>query len=115
MEEQKMSDERERKELEKELNEGMISLNPELEQELNNFEENEAKKEIASAENFDQLFNTIRQIGEIKGTSQTYPANDLITIINDVRNMNLELRSVTRTLELRKKVEQLLKTERGLK
>ena len=100
-------------ELEEELN-NSVPIIPDSDAEdlgktIDEFETEEGKKLISSASNFDELFAILRRIGEVSGKSGTYPSNDLINIINNVRNQDLSLNAVTRGLGLREKVEQLLK------
>lgn len=75
--------------------------------------EEEKTKLISSASNFKELFKALEKIGEVSGKSGTYPSNELIKIINHVKNQDLLLNAVTRGLGLREKVEELLETERG--
>ena len=112
-----MSDEeREMKELEEELNNSAPAFPDipdsdvnDLEKAIDEFETEEGKKLISSASDFDELFAILRRIGEVSGKSKTYSSNDLITIINNVRNHDFPLNTVTRGLGLRAKVEELIK------
>ena len=109
-----MSDEeREMKELEEEIN-NSVPIIPDsdvndLGKAIDEFETEEGEKLISSASDFDELFAILRRIGEVSGKSKTYSSNDLITIINNVRNHDFPLNTVTRGLGLRAKVEELIK------
>ena len=78
---------------------------------IENFEE--AERLISSAATFEELFEALKTIGEVRGSEQTYSPKDLIVIINHVRNQELTPRSITRTYGLREKVIQLLVAERN--
>lgn len=63
---------------------------------------------IEEASSFDDLYETLRQIGGVEGTGKFYPAQKLIECIDGVRSGLISIGYVTRTHGLRDKVEQLL-------
>ena len=72
-----------------------------------------SSKDILRARNFDELYEALNGMGEIKGTHKSYTSAELQSLINLVRAGKLDLKYITRTGELRKKVKELLKKEQG--
>lgn len=69
---------------------------------------------FTSAQSFDELFEMMRSMGDIKGSAETYPAEDIISIINVIRAGRTDLMiSVTRSFALRETVARLLEKEQS--
>ena len=73
-----------------------------------------ARKKISAADSFQELFNTLKQLGRIDDLEKNYSSYDLVAIINFIRQQELNLDSVPDAPGLREKVAELLKKERGL-
>jgi len=75
----------------------------------------EMSKAIIGSSSFENLYKTIRDLGEIQGTKRSYSAKELEEKIEDVRAGRASIVSITRTGGLRRKVLQLLKQEQEKK
>lgn len=69
--------------------------------------ENSPEKLIADAATFEELYVALDQIGNIKGSNQTYSSEELKNRIEEVR-VNGMYTAITRTHGLREKVHQML-------
>lgn len=68
-----------------------------------------AKSEhISQAETLPQLFHTLRGIGGIQGSSEFFPSNYLIEIIQAVKSGRKNVNTITRTYGLRDTVQKLI-------
>lgn len=78
--------------------------------------EKDPKTLIAEAQTFDELFEVLRQIGTIQGSSKMYDAEYLIKTIEGLRRGELlhNLRDITGTYGLRGKVDELLSYEKSI-
>lgn len=68
---------------------------------------------IQSASDFETLYETIRQMGVIRGTAKEYEAEKLIGYIDRVRSGDMDLSYITRTYGLRDKIQELLGVKSG--
>ena len=68
---------------------------------------------ISEAKDFDELYEILNQIGELRGTKKSYTTPELKDIIERVREGILDPEYVTRTSGLRGKVEELLNIKSG--
>ena len=73
-----------------------------------------AVKDIAikDARNFSMLYSKIEQIDKIEGSESVYDSKKLIAMIESVRKGEGNIKTITRTMELRSVVEFLLLTDR---
>jgi hypothetical protein len=74
--------------------------------------ERQRAEQIQSATDFDSLYEVLRNIGEIQGSSVKYPPEKIIGYIDGVRKgvlMNLQF--ITRKYGLRDKFEELTTAE----
>tara|TARA_Y100000310_G_scaffold81278_1_gene77881 strand:- start:1333 stop:1602 length:270 start_codon:yes stop_codon:yes gene_type:complete len=63
---------------------------------------------IAAANTFEALYDALRAVGEIEGSSKTYDAEELIELIRDFQEGNRLINEITRTHGLRNKVSELI-------
>ncbi len=63
---------------------------------------------IKSANSFEDLYQVLRQIGDIRGTAKTYTAERLVEKIEMVRKGEATPLDITRTYGIRDKVQELL-------
>ncbi|PLX26544.1 hypothetical protein C0583_07005 [Candidatus Parcubacteria bacterium] len=74
-------------------------------------EMNKKKELIANSKNFEDLYKTLEHIKSIEGSKEAFSSDRLITIIEKIRHKQLPLNNITRNLELRNKVTELIKNE----
>lgn len=79
--------------------------NPEIELVLN------IRKRIESTSSFGELYEVLNTLQEIPSSQRIYSCDEIISIINKVRNKELGIKKIPRTYGLREKVEELLKLE----
>lgn len=72
--------------------------------------ESEHELQILSCENFEGLYKALKEIGEIKG-AKTFTSEELIDIIEKIRNNEADVIDITRTYGLRSKVKELLQND----
>lgn len=70
--------------------------------------ESDLESRIDAVSTIDELKELIEEIGEIRGSSKVYSAEDLITLIDEVVNGEAGFSSITRTGGLREKVAELV-------
>lgn len=73
----------------------------------NNPEMNRISKKIAAAKSFPELYKVLQEIGSLQGSRKLYSAQDLIQVIERLRNEQAIFREITKTAGLRDKVQEL--------
>lgn len=66
------------------------------------------RRAISNCHSFDELYNVIEIMREIKGSRKTYTFEELKLQLEQLRHGHEDLSYVTNTFSLREKVEQLL-------
>lgn len=69
-------------------------------------------KAIAEAKDFDDLYSVLHKFKDLPGSQKNYNAEDLVDMIDEVREGTRDIGYITRTSNLRGKVEELLNTKK---
>lgn len=85
-------------------NEGSASINR-----IETLSENDKQALISNSKSFENLYEAISKIGKIQGGQEIFLPNQLIDVIENVRNGYLESDYVTRKYGIREKVEELIR------
>lgn len=66
---------------------------------------------IAEAQSFDELYQSLNSLGEIRGSRGSFTAAELASLIDLVRTQKLDISLITRSEGIREKVKELLEGE----